>query len=325
MNKVYKEIPGIILATAIGVCSYITATFLPSFLNSVLLALLIGMIIGNFVKLPERSQSGISFTGSKLLEFSILFLAFSINYTYISNSGAKNFSIIAILVLVMLLLTYYLAIKVKCQGAIGWLVGFGTTICGSSAIAALAPSVSKNKEDLAISMAVVNLLGSIGMIVLPFVLLKFDLNSTQMGLMIGGTLHSLGNVAGAGYSISNEVGEAAITFKLARVALLSPALIFFNYLVNKNKGSDVHTLFTLPWYLWGFILITIAASVIPFSILFLDLMETLGKVVLTIAMAAVGLKVSLKKLYYSGQKGIAFGLLIFAIQLILMGASLFFL
>lgn len=325
MNKVLKEIRGIILATAIGVFSYITATFLPSSLNSILLALLSGMIIGNFVKLPESLQSGIAFTSSKLLEFSILFLAFSINYTHIANSGAKSFSIIIVMVMVMLLLSYYLAIKVKCPGATGWLVGFGTTICGSSAIAALAPGVSKNKEDLAISMAVVNLFGSVGMIVLPFVLLKFDLNTTQMGLMIGGTLHSVGNVAGAAYSISNEVGEAAITFKLARVALLSPALIFFNYLVNKNKGSDLKTLFTLPWYLWSFIAITIAASFIPFSTQFIDWMETLGKIVLTIAMAAIGLKVSFKKLYYSGQKGIAFGLLIFAIQLMVIGVSLFFL
>jgi uncharacterized membrane protein YadS len=146
-----------------------------------------------------------------------------------------------------------------------------------------------------------------------------------MGLFIGGTLHSVGNVAGAGYSINNDVGEAAITIKLARVALLSPALIFFNFLVNKNKDTHLKTIFTLPWYLWSFIAITIAATFIDFPSNFLDGMETGGKIILTIAMAAIGLKVSFKNLYYSGQKGFAFGLLIFAIQLILMGASLFFL
>ena len=60
-------------------------------------------------------------------------------------------------------------------------------------------------------MAVVNLFGSVGMIVLPLVLVKFDLSTTQLGLLIGGTLHSVGNVVGAGYAINDGVGEAATT------------------------------------------------------------------------------------------------------------------
>jgi uncharacterized integral membrane protein (TIGR00698 family) len=317
-EKIVKEYKGVLLATAIGLFAYFSSSFLPSSLNSILLALLIGMLVGNFIKIPENYQSGIGFTSSKLLEFSILFLAFSINYTHIANLGAKSFSVIVIMVIAMLFITYYLAIKLKCPGSTGWLVGFGTTICGSSAIAALSPSISKNKDDIAISMAVVNLFGSIGMIALPFILQSFNLNTTQMGLMIGGTLHSVGNVAGSGYSISNEVGEAAITFKLARVALLSPALIFFNYLVNKNNVKNIRDFFNLPWYLWSFIGITVLSSFISFPTNFLDIMETLGKIILTIAMAAIGLKVSFKKLYTSGKSGILFGASIFIIQVLLI-------
>lgn len=316
LTKNYK---GILLSTSIGIVAYFSSGFLPASLNSILLALIIGMLVGNFIKVPEDYQSGIGFTSSKLLEFSILFLAFSINYTHIANLGGKSFSIIAIMVVTMLLITYYLAIKVKCPGSTGWLVGFGTTICGSSAIAAISPAISKNKDDIAISMAVVNLFGSIGMIALPFLLQNFNLTSTQMGLMIGGTLHSVGNVAGSGYSISNEVGEAAITFKLARVALLSPALIFFNYLVNKNKVKNVKEFFNLPWYLWSFIGITVLSSMINFPESFLEIMETLGKIILTIAMAAIGLKVSFKKLYTSGKSGLVLGLVIFIIQIALVG------
>ena len=237
MLKLKKEFKGIILATVIGLLGYFISSFLPSSFNSILMALLLGMIVGNFIKIPGDFQSGIGFTSSKLLELSILFLAFSINYKHIAALGVMSFSAILIMVVIMLLLSYYLAIKVKCPGSTGWLVGFGTTICGSSAIAALAPTVTKNKDDVGISMAVVNLFGSIGMIVMPFILLKLNFTTQQMGLLIGGTLHSVGNVVGAGYTISNEVGEAAITIKLARVALLSPALIFFNYLVNRHQAA----------------------------------------------------------------------------------------
>jgi len=318
MLKLKKEFKGIILATVIGLLGYFISSFLPSSFNSILMALLLGMIVGNFIKIPGDFQSGIGFTSSKLLELSILFLAFSINYKHIAALGVMSFSAILIMVVIMLLLSYYLAIKVKCPGSTGWLVGFGTTICGSSAIAALAPTVTKNKDDVGISMAVVNLFGSIGMIVMPFILLKLNFTTQQMGLLIGGTLHSVGNVVGAGYTISNEVGEAAITIKLARVALLSPALIFFNYLVNRHQAAHWKEHFSLPWYLWSFIGITILTSIINFPVSFINIMDTAGKVVLTIAMAAIGLKVSFRTIYQSGQKGLLFGLLAFVAQILII-------
>jgi uncharacterized integral membrane protein (TIGR00698 family) len=318
MLNLKKEFKGIILATVIGLLGYFISSFLPSSFNSILMALLLGMIVGNFIKIPGDFQSGIGFTSSKLLELSILFLAFSINYKHIAALGVMSFSAILIMVVLMLLLSYYLAIKVKCPGSTGWLVGFGTTICGSSAIAALAPTVTKNKDDVGISMAVVNLFGSIGMIVMPFILLKLNITTQQMGLLIGGTLHSVGNVVGAGYTISNEVGEAAITIKLARVALLSPALIFFNYLVNRHQAAHWKEHFSLPWYLWSFIGITILTSIINFPVSFINIMDTAGKVVLTIAMAAIGLKVSFRTIYQSGQKGLLFGLLAFVAQILII-------
>lgn len=315
-NQLYK---GVALSCSIGLAAYFGSAYMPSSLNSILLALLAGMVAGNFLVIPTGFQTGIAFTSSKLLEFSIVFLAFSINYTHIAQLGSKSFTLVALLVTAMLLIGYYLSIVVKCPGSTGWLIGFGTTICGSSAIAALAPGVAKNKDDVAISMAVINLFGSIGMIALPIMLAGLDLKTAQMGFMLGGSLHSVGNVAGAAYTVSNEVGEAAITIKLARVALLSPALIAFNYLANKNSVKSARDLLKLPWYLWSFIGITILSSVLKSPPGFLNGMETAGKIILTIAMAAIGLKVSFKQLYQSGKKGLAYGLLIFAIQILLAG------
>lgn len=306
---------GVILATLLGLAAYVAGNYTPSSFNSILIALLAGMMVGNLYSLPQDYDPGITLTSGKLLELSILFLAFSINYTHIARLGAGSFTIIAIVVLAMLLITYYLAIKIKCPGSTSWLIGFGTAICGSSAIAALAPGVSKSKEDVGVAMAVINLFGSLGMIVLPLILMKTSMNTTKLGLLLGGSLHSVGNVAGAGYAISNEVGEAAITIKLARVALLSPALIFFNFLVNHKTVSNWKEHFKLPWYLWSFIFITVFTSWIHLPTSLISLMDNIGKVILTIAMAAIGLKVSFRKLFYSGRKGVAFGLVVFMIQL----------
>ena len=314
MDRLHKNLNGVLLATAIGLVAHFASAYTPSSLNGILLALLLGMLVGNLVQLPASFQAGIGFTSSKLLELSVIFLAFGINYAHIADLGVASFSIVAVMVLVMVLISFFLARQVNCPGSTGWLVGFGTAICGSSAIAALAPRVAKNTEDVGIAMAVVNLFGSVGMVLLPLLLVRFDLDTKQLGLLIGGTLHSVGNVVGAGYSISDGVVEAATTIKLARVAMLSPALILFNYLVNRHEARGWREHIRLPWYLWGFIGITVLTSLVTFPQAMLSAMGTAGKLALTIALAAIGLKVSFRELYVSGRKGLGFGLIVFAIQ-----------
>lgn len=315
-----KDYKGILFSSIIGVVAYFGSAYLPSALGSILLALIIGITLGNIFKLSSDLQSGIGFTSSKLLEISILFLAFGINLTHMSKLGVQSFTIVAITVTSMLLLTFFLSKRMNCPGTTGWLTGFGTTICGSSAIAALAPSVTKNKEDIGIAMASVNLYGSIGMIILPIVLKYLGLDDTQSSLLIGGSLHSVGNVAGAGFGVSEEVGEMSITIKLARVAMLSPALIFFNYLVNRDNVKNWTEHFKLPWYLWAFIGITIFTSAFSIPKDILGYIKIAGNITLTIAMAAIGLKISFAKLFSAGKQGLGFGIIIFAAEILLISA-----
>lgn len=318
MNEPRTQLPGLLLAAALGLLGHFASAYTPGWLNGILLALLLGMVVGNLVKLPAPLQPGIGFTSSKLLELSVIFLAFGIDYGHIAALGAGSFSIVLVMVVGMVLITFFLARQVRCPGSTGWLVGFGTAICGSSAIAALAPRVAKDKEDVGIAMAVVNLFGSLGMIALPLVLVRFGLSETQLGILIGGTLHSVGNVVGAGYALSDGVGEVATTIKLARVAMLSPALILFNYLVNRHEAQGWRAHLQLPWYLWGFIGITLLTSVVPMPGALLEAMELAGKLALTIALAAIGLKVSFAQLFRSGRQGLVFGLLIFGVQAALL-------
>jgi uncharacterized integral membrane protein (TIGR00698 family) len=316
INKQYLN--GVLVSILLGIVAIFLANFTPSFLNSILLALLIGIGINNVIEIPQKFQSGLSFTSGKMLELSIVFLAFSIDYKSIVQLGVGSFLVILITVFVVLISVFLLAKKFNCPSSTGWLIGFGTAICGSSAIAALAPSMAKDKEDVAVSMSVVNLFGSVGMILLPLILVRFPLDANQIGILIGGSLHSVGNVVGAGYSLSDEIGESAMTIKLARVALLSPALLFFNFLVNRKSMNHWTDYVKLPWYLIGFFIISIFTSVFTVSEELIQGTEFLGKLVLTIAMVAIGLKVSFKALIKSGKKGVFFGLVIFIIQTLLL-------
>jgi uncharacterized integral membrane protein (TIGR00698 family) len=316
-----KHLPGILFTLAIGIVVFVSTYFF-SFLNSIILGLLLGIFIGNIRAINPKLDLGISLIGSKALEFSILFLAFGINYTSMGKLGWKSFVLIVFVVFSMVLITVYLAKKMNCPSTVGWMIGFGTAICGSSAIAALAPSIqNKNKADVGVAMAVVNLYGTIGMLLFPLILALFSFSTLQSSLILGGTLHSVGNVVGAGFTMSSEIGEQALAIKLARISLLSPGLILFNYITQRNTIKNWKQHFQLPWYLWGFMAITILVSIVDFPKSLLDGTSEIGKILLTLAMIAIGLRVSFAALLQSGKRGLIFGLLLFIVQssLVLLG------
>jgi uncharacterized integral membrane protein (TIGR00698 family) len=313
LNKesiLFKAIPGVLLTLGIVLLSLFITGYVK--LEVVLLSLVLGIIVGNLVKLPDLFSEGISFSSGKILEASIVLMAININYQDLMDLGWQTLVLIISSILVVLVLTYFLSKWLKCPGSTGWLVGFGTAICGSSAIAALAPSVSKNKEDVGISLAVVNALGLVGMIVLPFAAQQW-LTDTETGMLLGASLHAMGNVAGAGFGLSNEVGEIAVTVKLGRIAMLTPALLLFRgILPTTGEGSSG---FKLPVYLILFILISISVSFINLSPEVLKTAKTASKILLAMAMVAIGLKMSIKKLYSAGKRGLVFGVIVFVVQL----------
>jgi len=308
---------GVLLSAALGVAAHFLAPQVP-YINGVILAFLLALIIGNIKPLGRQFKKGVSFSSATLLEFAIIFLAFSISFQSIAILGWQKFLFVLIIVILSLVATLLIAKRMKREDSTSWLVGFGTAICGSSAIAALAPVISKNKEDAGIAIAVVNLLGSVGMILLPFTLKTIFEDDGNVGFIIGATLQSVGNVAGAGYGLSQEIGDSALTVKLARVALLTPAVIFFSFMANRSQeSSEKQTIsFKLPYYLWIFILITITNSILVIPAEILDVLKSIGKIFLTISMAAIGLKVSFKTLWESGKIAVGFGTIIFLIQIV---------
>jgi len=311
------QLPGILLAAGLGLAAIFLSGFTPSFLNSYLLALLVGMFLAPQIAKSPLFDAGITLSSAKMLEWSVVLLAFTMDYKAIGAIGATDFISIALVVLFTLVATYYLSKVLSCPGKTGWLIGFGTAICGSSAIAALAPKIKANKEDVAISLASVNLLGSFGMILLPLLFEFFPIAEKQMAFFIGASLHSVGNVAGAGFSVSEDVGQLALVYKMARVALLSPALLFMVWL-DARKTEEGRLKFQLPWYLIAFLVISVFVSFIPLPKAAIQVSDLIGKMILTIAMAAIGLKVDVFRLVKAGQRGLVFAMLVFVLQMSLL-------
>jgi uncharacterized integral membrane protein (TIGR00698 family) len=311
-----KKFTGYIIAGITGSVAYFLSLQF-SWVNALISALLAGILLGNILNIPSEWRSSISKSSGKLLEISLLFLAFDISLSTLYSLGPEILILIIGAIALILYLTVFFSNKFKCQGSTGWLIGFGTAICGSSAIAALSPGITEKKEDIGIAMAIVNLLGALGMLVFPWFLSLWDIESAAAGVLIGGTLHSVGNVAGAGYGMNSETGAMAIMIKMTRVALLSPALIFIRYLIKKEEGINWYKYFSLPWYLIGFMTITVFHSWISLPIELENIIASSGKLILAMAMAGIGFSVSFFTLYRSGKKGLVFGSFMFATQILL--------
>ena len=303
---------GVSLSLAIAVSAILLSNVLG--FNAILLALVIGIVLGNAIKLPEYFDSGIKTASGKFLEIAIILMAFSIDYGSFLKLGWETILIVVVTMAAVLLMTIWLGKKMNCPSSAGLLVGFGTAICGSSAIAALAPSVTEDKSDIGISMAVVNLYGLIGMLLIPLITQDW-LSNIENSILLGASLHSVGNVAGAGFAMSESVGEMAVTVKLGRVALLTPALLIFGHFTSKKSSSQTKKKLNLPWYLVTFILISILVSIFPLPEEILTFSKKGSNFLLATAMAAIGLNVSFKTLLNSGKKGLVFGAILFAAQL----------
>lgn len=310
-----KNIKGILLSAFIALIAYLLSDFIPG-VNSVLLALILGMLLGNSVELGENFKPGIGYSSKNILEFSIVLLAFGVNLNDLMNLGAASLLMVLAIIVFTLSLTFFLNRFFKCPGNSGLLVGFGSAICGSGAIAALAPSISSKSEDVGIALPVINVIGGISMILLPLILEYVGTDVFTSAVFIGGSLPSVGNVAGAGFAISHEVGDLAITIKMMRVALLVPAVLIFGYFVTRNKDEGRSKKVSFPVYLIAFSVIALVMFFIELPTMVIDTADLASEAGITISMAAIGIKTKVKSLVTAGKKAITFGLIIYLMMLL---------
>jgi uncharacterized integral membrane protein (TIGR00698 family) len=313
LNHSVKKNIGVFIPIVVALGAY--GLSYVSGLNFILAALILGIFVGNIIPLNEKFNAGIKAASGRVLETAIVLMAFSVNYKSLLNLGWELGIILLATVSFVIFITLVLSKRFNCPGSTGWLVGFGTAICGSSAIAALSPIVSKNKDDMALSLAVVNILGLIGMIVLPY-LGQLYLTDMDLATLIGASLHSAGNVAGAGFVVNDAVGEMAVTIKLGRIALLTPALIVFQWAVGKRTEIEgkVATI-KIPWYLIVFIGVSLLTTFVSIPEDILGYLKLTANYFLAVAMAAIGLKMNLAQVAKAGKKGLVFGTVVFLMQL----------
>jgi len=308
-----KIIPGILLCLIVAAASKLSAPLIPS-LGDVSIAIILGVIIGNILPESGVTAQGIKFCEKKVLELAIVFMGFNLQLNTLGALGAKAFFIILPVMLITIFAGLLVAVRLGFSKRFGYLLGIGSAVCGSSAIAAVAPVLEAEEDEIGISISVVNLMGAAGIFLLPPLVHILVMGDIPSSYMVGGTLQAIGHVVAAGFSINDTVGDTATVIKMLRVLMIGPIVIIMSLMLRKrNTGGKLSGF--IPLYVAGFIICSIIATILHNHTDFVHNFKLIAKYLLMIAMAGVGMKIRFADLLREGPKAIMAIVIIFAVQL----------
>jgi len=273
-----------------------------------LFALLLGMAL-NFLSADGQCKPGIEFTARTVLRLGVALLGLRITLAQIAALGWKPVVLVVVVVTVTISLSVLAAWFLGFNRLFGLLTGGATAICGASAALALAASLPAHpqKERATLFTVIgVSALSTTAMIAYPMIARFFALTPVQAGVFLGGTIHDVAQVVGAGYSMSRETGDAATVVKLMRVAMLLP-VILCAALITRAQGVPAggQRPPILPGFAVAFFVLACVNSTgwIPAAVT--QLGNDLSRWALVIAISALGMKTQLKELASVGIKPIA--------------------
>lgn len=285
--------PGAAVALLVGMA----AAFLGGhYKGSMLLfALLLGMAL-NFLTEDKRLAPGIQFVAGSVLRIGVALLGLRLTLENVSALGLPTVLALALGVTATVLAGVVFARMLGLDRDLGLLAGGATAICGASAalaIASVLPQRDGHEKRTTLVVIGVTALSTAAMVFYPTLTVWLGLDSTRAGIFIGATIHDVAQVVGAGFSLSHEAGDAATITKLIRVAFLMPVLVCMAMVLRgRSAGSGGAPL--LPWFAVVFALLMLLNSTGVVAAAVQQAASQASQVCLVVAIAAVGLKTSLR-------------------------------
>ena len=286
-------------------------------------AILIGMVISLFYRQKGGAQAGIAFTSKKILQYAVILLGFGLNLSQVAQVGAMSLPIILSTITTSLLVSFALCKLMKMPANISTLIGVGSSICGGSAIAATAPVVGADDEEIAQSISVIFLFNIAAALIFPTLGGFLGLSDQGFGLFAGTAVNDTSSVTAAAaawdgmHPGANTLDYATIV-KLTRTLAIIPitlALALWRTAEAKRSGGSRENRFSLkkvfPFFILLFVLaslITTAATSLGVPADFFQPFKELSKFFIIMAMGAIGLNTDIVKLVRTGGKPILMGL-----------------
>lgn len=309
-----KNAKGVLLCLLIAVPAWFLGTLFPV-VGGPVFAILIGMAVTLVLKDKKEVQPGIGFTSKKILQYAVILLGFGLNLTDILIKGKQSLPIIISTISTSLIIAALMFALMKMPYKISALVGVGSSICGGSAIAAAAPVVGADDEEIAQSISVIFLFNIAAALIFPTLGHLLGLSNEGFGLFAGTAINDTSSVTAAasawdGIHGSNTL-QAATIVKLTRTLAIIPVslmLAFIRVKTEKNKDTaNIQFKQIFPVFILFFILASVITTVFNLPAFVTSPLKNLSKFFIVIAMAAIGLNTNIIRLIKTGGKPILMG------------------
>ena len=322
MTKVRNIGPGVLLCFMIAFPCWLWGKVFP-LVGGPVFAILAGMLITLVYRSKESTQAGIAYTSKKVLQYAVILLGFGLNLSEIAKVGAASLPIILSTISTSLLVSFLLYKLMKIPANISTLIGVGSSICGGSAIAATAPVIGADDEEIAQSISVIFLFNIIAALIFPTLGVALGLSNEGFGLFAGTAVNDTSSVTATAsawdgmHPGANTLDHATIV-KLTRTLAIIPitlVLAIWRTAQTKRSGGPQENNFSVkkvfPFFILFFILasmITTVATSAGVSTALFHPFKELSKFFIIMAMAAIGLNTDFIKLIRTGGKPIFMGL-----------------
>ena len=329
--KILKTLPGIGISLVIAILAlWIESLFPIHIIGASVIAMFIGMALNCFLRNTDVFNLGATFTSKKILKFAIILLGLSLNINTIFEVGKMS-----LLVMVFTLLTcfgggYLIGKALKLNWKLSNLISAGTGICGGSAIAAIAPTIDADNNDVAYAMSATFLFDMAMILLFPIIGRALGMTDMAFGLWAGTAVNDTSSVVATGYAFSEAAGDFATMVKLTRTLSIIPTVLVFAFInlnlkrkeakLNGLNESELKAKFSIkkifPFFIVVFVVMSIVASIFSIPSGVLVQTKAASKFLMVAALAAIGLKTSFSNMKKSGIRPMIHGFIISALVVI---------
>lgn len=315
MTELKKALPGIGFVLAISAISMAIDKAFEGVINLEVLtiAIVIGMVYNNFIGTQKVFDSGVKFSLKKLLKVGIVLLGFKLNIKVMIELGPQILMLVITYVFIALVGSFVLGKIFGVNNRLSALIGVGSSICGASAVMAMAPCVNAEDEEAIIAVSIVSFLGAIGVMIYSSIAVSpIDMSAVQYGTWSGLSLHGVAHAIAAAFAMGDQAGEIGTLVKMTRVLMLVPVSFILSYLFNRSSDEKrKHAGF--PMYVLYFVIASVinTMGIIPTEIT--SLFTKTSSFLILMAMTSMGLSVDFKSIVTLGLKSLVAGTLLFIV------------
>lgn len=312
--------PGVLLCLGVTVIAMLlqdleTRLFGRPWLEALVLAILLGTAIRTAWAPSRRWTPGISFSAKILLELAVVLLGATISAGMVLGAGGALLAGIAAVVVAAILFSYGLGRLFGLPHRMATLIACGNSICGNSAIAAVAPVIGADGDDVAASIAFTAVLGVAVVLGLPVLAVSLHMTPRSFGVLAGLTVYAVPQVLAATAPISSLSAQVGTLVKLVRVLMLGPVVLVLSLLTQRQREAaapgvgeigaarrlpPLHHL--VPWFILGFLVLVAARSngLIPTA--WVKPTSQAANALTIVSMAALGLGVDIRVVAKAGPR-----------------------